>query len=133
MFSRIVRPWEYFNGLLAQPLRSAFRPGAGGRMRTVDDFAEIRRLHRSGLSARKIARQLGVGHDTLRRSLANPEPAPDTPARPRPSGRSGPSLMTSWAPIGPRHPSRATPRARSSDDSSPRTTTRATTIRSDAT
>jgi transposase len=54
-------------------------------MRTVDDYAEIRRLHRSGLSARKIARQLGVGRDTVRHALANPEPMPYTLAQPRPA------------------------------------------------
>jgi transposase len=54
-------------------------------MRTVDDFAEIRRLHRTGLSARKIARQLGVGRDTVRNALANSEPVPYTLAKPRPA------------------------------------------------
>ena len=54
-------------------------------MRTVDDFAEIRRLHRNGLSARKIARQLGLGRDTVRHALANPAPVPYTLARPRPA------------------------------------------------
>jgi transposase len=54
-------------------------------MRTVDDFAEIRRLHRNHLSARKIALQLGVGRDTVRKALANPEPVPYTLAKPRPA------------------------------------------------
>ena len=54
-------------------------------MLTVDDFAEIRRLHRNHLSARKIALQLGVGRDTVRKALANPEPVPYTLARPRPA------------------------------------------------
>jgi transposase len=54
-------------------------------MRTVDDFAEIRRLHRGGLSARKIAQQLGVGRDTVRHALANPEPVPYTLTKPRPA------------------------------------------------
>jgi len=52
-------------------------------MRTVDDFAAIRRLHRDGLSARAIARQLGVGRDTVRKALANPEPIPYTLSAPR--------------------------------------------------
>ena len=43
-------------------------------MRTVDDFARIRQLHRDGLSTRQIARQLGCGRDTIRKALANPEP-----------------------------------------------------------
>src|SRR6185312_12818032 len=54
-------------------------------MRTVDDYAEIRRLHRDGLSARTIARQLGVGRDTVRHALATPEPVPYTLAQPRPA------------------------------------------------
>ena len=45
-------------------------------MRTVDDFARIRQLHRDGLSARRIAKQLGVGRDTIRKALASAEPAP---------------------------------------------------------
>lgn len=54
-------------------------------MRTVDDFAEIRRLHSNHLSARKIALQLGVGRDTVRKALANPEPVPYTLKKPRPA------------------------------------------------
>jgi transposase len=54
-------------------------------MRTVDDFAEIRRLHRDKLSIRTIARQLGVGRDTVRKALAHPEPVPYTLAKPRPA------------------------------------------------
>lgn len=54
-------------------------------MRTVDDFAEIRRLHASKHSIRDIARQLGVGRDTVRKALANPEPVPYTLAKPRPA------------------------------------------------
>lgn len=52
-------------------------------MRTVDDFARIRQLHRDGLSARQIAKQLGCGRDTIRKALANPEPKPYTLAVPR--------------------------------------------------
>ena len=54
-------------------------------MRTVDDFAEIRRLHRDGVSARQIARRLRVGRDTIRKALADPEPKPYTLAAPRPA------------------------------------------------
>jgi transposase len=54
-------------------------------MRTVDDFAEIRRLHRNKLSIRAIALQLGVGRDTVRKAIANPEPVPYTLAKPRPA------------------------------------------------
>ena len=52
-------------------------------MRTMDDFARIRQLHRDGLSARRIAKQLGVGRDTVRKALQNPEPQPYTLAEPR--------------------------------------------------
>lgn len=54
-------------------------------MRTVDDIAEIRRLHRDGLSGRRIARQLGVGRDTVRMALEHPEPTPYTLSAPRPA------------------------------------------------
>lgn len=54
-------------------------------MRTVDDFARIRQLHRDGLSARQIANQLGVGRDTVRKALTNPEPKPYTLSAPRPA------------------------------------------------
>lgn len=59
-------------------------------MRTVDDFAEIRRLHRDGLSGRQIARRLGVGRGTVRKALGNPEPKPYTLAAPRPAPMFGP-------------------------------------------
>jgi transposase len=52
-------------------------------MRTVDDFARIRQLHRDGLSTRRIAKQLGVGRDTIRKALQNPEPKPYTLTEPR--------------------------------------------------
>src|SRR5579871_2972388 len=59
-------------------------------MRTVDDFAAIRQAHRDGLSIRQIARQLGVGRDTVRKALNNPEPQPYTLSRPRPAPTFGP-------------------------------------------
>jgi len=59
-------------------------------MRTVDDFAAIRRAHRDGLSIRQIARQLGVGRDTVRKALQHPEPKPYTLAQPRPAPVFGP-------------------------------------------
>ena len=51
-------------------------------MRTVDDFARIRQLHRDGVSARQIAKQLGVGRDTIRKALTNAEPTPYTRTAP---------------------------------------------------
>jgi transposase len=59
-------------------------------MRTVDDFAAIRRAHRDGLSIREIARKLGVGRDTVRKALNHPEPQPYTLDRPRPAPAFGP-------------------------------------------
>ena len=41
----------------------------------VEDWAEIRRLHRAeGVPMKAIARQLGVGRNTVRRALAADEP-----------------------------------------------------------
>jgi transposase len=59
-------------------------------MRTVDDFAAIRRAHRDGLSIRQIAKELGVGRDTVRKALRQAEPAPYTLSRPRPAPSFGP-------------------------------------------
>lgn len=70
---------------VAHPLRSALMPAVGGKMWTVDNFARIRQLHRDGLSARQIARQLGVGRDTVCKSLNHPEPKPYTLSVPRPA------------------------------------------------
>jgi len=52
-------------------------------MRTVDDFARIRQLHRDGVSARQIAQRLGVGRDTIRKALAHAEPTPYSLSAPR--------------------------------------------------
>jgi transposase len=54
-------------------------------MRTVDDFAAIRQAHRDGASIRAIAKQLGVGRDTVRKALQRPEPRPYTRAQPPPA------------------------------------------------
>ena len=59
-------------------------------MRTVDDFAAIRQAHRDGLSIRQIAKQLGVGRDTVRKALANPQPQPYTRSQPSPTPVFGP-------------------------------------------
>jgi transposase len=59
-------------------------------MRTVDDFAAIRQAHRDGKSIRQIAKLLGVGRDTVRKALNNPQPQPYTLAQPRPAPAFGP-------------------------------------------
>jgi transposase len=59
-------------------------------MRTVDDFAAIRQAHRDGKSIRQIARELGVGRDTVRKALNHPQPQPYTLAQPRPAPTFGP-------------------------------------------
>ena len=47
-------------------------------MLKVEDWAEIRRLHRSeGMPIKAIARQLGLGRNTVRRALAAEEPPKD--------------------------------------------------------
>ncbi len=59
-------------------------------MRTADDFAALRRAHRDGLSIRQIAKQFGVGRDTVRKALEHPEPQPYTRTEPRPAPIFGP-------------------------------------------
>ncbi|WP_285702230.1 helix-turn-helix domain-containing protein, partial [Actinomadura sp. NBRC 104412] len=44
-------------------------------MLKVEDWAEIRRLHRAeGLAIRAIARRLGISRNTVRKALASHEP-----------------------------------------------------------
>nr|WP_205864512.1 IS21 family transposase [Planosporangium mesophilum] len=46
-------------------------PSKIGRVLSVEDWAEIRRLHRAeGMPIKAIARKLGVGRNTIRRALA---------------------------------------------------------------
>jgi transposase len=59
-------------------------------MRTVDDFGRIRQAHRDGLSSRQIAKQFGVGRDTVRKALQNAEPAPYSRSEPRSAPVFGP-------------------------------------------
>jgi transposase len=54
-------------------------------MLTVDRYAQIRQLHRDGLSVRQIARQLGHSHQTILKALNHPEPPPYTRSAPRPA------------------------------------------------
>jgi predicted DNA-binding protein (UPF0251 family) len=42
---------------------------------TVEDWAEIRRLHRGeGMPIKTIARQMGISKNTVRRALTSHEP-----------------------------------------------------------
>jgi transposase len=59
-------------------------------MRTVDDFAALRRAHRDGMSIRQIAKHFGVGRDTVRKALQHPEPPPYTRTQPPPAPTFGP-------------------------------------------
>jgi transposase len=59
-------------------------------MRTVDDFAAIRRAHRDGMSIRQIAKHFGVGRNTVCKALQHPEPLPYTRTRARPAPAFGP-------------------------------------------
>jgi transposase len=63
-------------------------------MRTVEDFAALRRAHRDGLSIRQIAKQFGVGRHTVRKALAHPEPKPYALTKPRPAPTFGPFRAT---------------------------------------
>jgi transposase len=59
-------------------------------MRTVDDFAALRRAHRDGMRIRQIAKHFGVGRDTVRKARQHPEPLPYTRAQPPPAPTFGP-------------------------------------------
>src|SRR5262249_44071528 len=68
-------------------------------MRTVDDFAALRRAHRDGQSIRQIAQQFGVGRDTVRKALRHPEPQPYTLTQPRATPVFGPFRHIAAAPL----------------------------------
>jgi predicted DNA-binding protein (UPF0251 family) len=62
--SATAESWTLSVGVKMDPLRDA-----EGVM-SVEDWAEIRRLHRSeGMPIRAIARVMGVGRNTVRRAL----------------------------------------------------------------
>ena len=58
-------------------------------MRTVDDFAQIRQLHRDGRSGREIARALRCGRETVRKAIHQAEPTPYARATPRAAPKFG--------------------------------------------
>lgn len=51
-------------------------------MLNVDDYLQIRLLHRDGVSAREIARRLGHGRDTVKKALVEATPRGYTRTRP---------------------------------------------------
>ena len=59
-------------------------------MLTVDRYAEIRQLHRDGLTVREIARRLGHSSKTIVKALEHPEPIPYTLSAPRTAPTFGP-------------------------------------------
>jgi transposase len=59
-------------------------------MLTVDDYGQIRRAHRDGMSVREIARTFHHSRDTIREILQNPQPRPYTRSKPPPVPVLGP-------------------------------------------
>jgi hypothetical protein len=59
-------------------------PSKIGRALSVEDWAEIRRLHRAeGMPIKAIVRKLGAGRNTVRRALASDgPPSYSRPAKP---------------------------------------------------
>jgi transposase len=53
-----------------------------GRMMKVDQYLQIRLLHRDGLSIRQIAKRLGHSRDTVKKALIEPVPRPYTRTKP---------------------------------------------------
>lgn len=51
-------------------------------MLDMDDYLQIRLLHRDGVSARQIARRLGHGRDTVKKALLSSKPSGYTRSRP---------------------------------------------------
>lgn len=59
-------------------------------MLSVDEYLQIRLLHRDGLSIRQIAKRLGHGRDTIKKALLQATPRPYTRARPVKCPKLGP-------------------------------------------
>jgi transposase len=59
-------------------------------MLTVDDYGQIRRAHRDGMTIRAIARTFRRSRRTVREALASPEPQPYTRTKDPPAPRLGP-------------------------------------------
>src|SRR5512135_2372439 len=63
-------------------------------MLTVDDYAQIRRAYRDGMSIRAIARVFHHSRHKVRRVLTEPEPEPYTRSRDAPAPKLGPFWTT---------------------------------------
>ncbi len=63
------------------------------RTARVDRWETVRARHAAGESLRGIARDLGINRQTVRRLLDTPEPPRNLIQRPRPGGRTSPSLQ----------------------------------------
>ncbi len=61
-------------------------------MLNVDDYLQIRLLHRDGVSAREIARRLGHGRDTVKKALVEATPRGYTRTRPVNCPKLGPFM-----------------------------------------
>ncbi len=61
-------------------------------MLRVEDYAEIRRAHRDGMSIRAIAKQFHRSRRKVREALQAPEPQPYTRSKPVPAPKLGPFL-----------------------------------------
>ena len=59
-------------------------------MLNVDDYLQIRLLHRDGLSIREIAKRLGHGRDTVKKALVEATPRGYTRTRPAACPKLGP-------------------------------------------
>lgn len=59
----------------------------------VDDYLQIRLLHRDGLSIRQIARRLGHGRETVKKALVEAAPRPYTRTRPVALPKLGPFVV----------------------------------------
>ncbi|MFA9480396.1 hypothetical protein ACERK3_19170 [Phycisphaerales bacterium AB-hyl4] len=56
----------------------------------MNEFARIRKAHRDGMGIRAMARQFDHSPKTIRKALADPEPAPYTLKQPRSAPKLGP-------------------------------------------
>ena len=58
-------------------------------MLTVEDYGQVRRAHRDGMSIREIARTFHHSRRKVREALARPEPEPYTRAKDPPAPKRG--------------------------------------------